>query len=479
MLLGAGRIPNSWHRKKTGTMTTSVLDHDHASVTLDAVKPNLYLRLWRSVPRELGFLLLAMPIAFIGFTVSITLLNAGIGTVITFFIGVFFFAGMFYVARWFGALELTRLRWAGRPAIARPEWPRQPGFWGWLRSLFGNGHYWLYSLHTALVNYVVSIITWTVTVVWLMVGIGGVSRWLWRIFTPQSDNAWYLSRWMTHGFTEGVATSTADASRWMLLDNLAFLVVGILLLATLPFVTRVLVLVHQIIARGMLSAFPSDGLRREVSSLSESRGAAISAEGHSLRRLERDIHDGPQQRLVRLQMDLASAERVLDSDLEATRALLSQSRTLAQEALDELRALSRGFAPPILLDRGLVAALESLAARSALPVTVVSNLGADVELPQEIERNAYFFASELVANAAKHAEATSVSISVDMREVTEGSDYWLELTVTDNGKGGAAPREGHGLAGLDERLRGLGATFDLTSPGGGPTVATGCFPIAY
>src|SRR5690606_27172132 len=112
------------------------------------------------------------------------------------------------------------------------------------------------------------------------------------------------------------------------------------------------------------------------------RGAAISAEGHSLRRLERDIHDGPQQRLVRLQMDLAAAERQLETDPDAARTLLSEARAQSQEALDELRALSRGFAPPILLDRGLVPALESLASRSTLPVTVTSALEAGVELPQ-------------------------------------------------------------------------------------------------
>lgn len=462
-------------------MTTTSLSTDHATGFPDAVKrQNFYLRLWRGVPRELGFLLLTMPIAVVGFTVAVTMLNAGIATLITFFIGVFFLAGMFYVSRGFGNLELARLRWAGQPAIVRPEWPRQPGFWGWLRSLFGNGHYWLYSLHTALVNYVVSIATWTVTVAWLSTGLGGVSYWFWSQFLPVGHDRWSLSRWFTHGFVDGSGHMPAvDAARWATLDSLVLLVLGILLLVTLPFVTRVLVMLHQVIARGMLSAFPSDGLRREVSSLSESRGAAISAEGHSLRRLERDIHDGPQQKLVRLQMDLAAAERALDSDLDATRTLLAQSRTLAQETLEELRSLSRGFAPPILLDRGLLAALESLAARSAIPVTITNELGPDVELPQEIERNAYFFASELVANVVKHAKATSVNIGLELRRVPEHDDWWFDVTVTDDGRGDASPLHGHGLAGLEERLRGLGGTFELDSPKGGPTVAIGHFPITY
>src|SRR5690606_7954797 len=123
----------------------------------------------------------------------------------------------------------------------------------------------------------------------------------------------------------------------------------------------------------------------------------------SLRRLERDIHDGPQQRLVRLQMDIAAAERQLEQDPDQARLLLATAKEQSREALEELRALSRGFAPPILLDRGLVAALESLAARNVVPTTVVDALPADAELPQEIERNAYFIATEALANATKHA----------------------------------------------------------------------------
>ena len=126
------------------------------------------------------------------------------------------------------------------------------------------------------------------------------------------------------------------------------------------------------LARGVLAAFKSDALLKEVADLTDSRGAAISAEGHSLRRLERDIHDGPQQRLVRLQMDLAAAERQLDTDPEKARGLIAEAMEQSKEALEELRALSRGFAPPILLDRGLVAALESAADRAAIPTRVMS-----------------------------------------------------------------------------------------------------------
>src|SRR5690606_8327442 len=132
----------------------------------------------------------------------------------------------------------------------------------------------------------------------------------------------------------------------------------------LPFVPGGLLRAPHWIAEGMLGAGRADALTEQVDALAASRGAAVAAEGHSLRRLERDIHDGPQQRLVRLQMDLASAERALESDPEGARARIAEAAEQSKAALDELRALSRGFAPPILLDRGLTAALESLAVRS-------------------------------------------------------------------------------------------------------------------
>jgi signal transduction histidine kinase len=215
-----------------------------------------------------------------------------------------------------------------------------------------------------------------------------------------------------------------------------------------------------------------------VDDLSQSRGAAISAEGHSLRRLERDIHDGPQQRLVRMQMDLAAADRQLVDDPDRARALIAEAMQQSRDALEELRALSRGFAPPILLDRGLVAALESAATRSPVPARVVDELPTAPPLPQEIERNAYFVASESLANAIKHSGATEVEVRVALRRADESAETWLDVAITDNGKGGATTVPGHGLAGLDERMRGLGGILRVVSPIGGPTVVSAELPVA-
>ncbi|MEQ1735822.1 MAG: sensor histidine kinase [Rhodoglobus sp.] len=425
-----------------------------------------YANLWRSLPRELLYLLVAFPLALTGFGVTIGLFSAGIGTIVTFFLGLLFLVAALYVARGFGTATLALLEWTTRKPIERPEWldaKARTGFLGWLRAFAGNGHYWLYLLHTMIIDFIVATVTWTITIVWLTVGLSGTTLWIWDGLISDGDRNNVAEVWLAERLN-----SPLDAT---LTFNLACFAVGLIFLATLPLVTRGLTTLHWLVARGLLAAFKSDALLKQVATLNESRGAAISAEGHSLRRLERDIHDGPQQRLVRLQMDLAAAERQLDSDPDQARALIAEAMEQSKEALEELRALSRGFAPPILLDRGLIAALESAAVRSAIPTRVINELPAEPALPQEIERNAYFVASEALANAAKHSGATSIEVRVAL---VGGS---LDVAVSDDGTGGAIATPDHGIAGLEERLRGLGGTLDVVSPEGGPTVITARLPV--
>jgi signal transduction histidine kinase len=338
--------------------------------------------------------------------------------------------------------------------------------------VLGNGHYWLHLLWAALVNFVVSLVTFTVMVSWVATALGGVSYWFWSIFLPHDGQDVYPAHWLlTH---LGLLPAGTDAEAT---DKIAYLVVGLLFLVTLPLVIRGLVWAHWGVARGMLGAFRSDALRQQVTDLSASRSAAVAAEGTALRRLERDIHDGPQQRLVRMQMDLAAADRQLDGDPEHARRLIGEALAQSKEALDELRALSRGFAPPILLDRGLVAALESLADRGIAPTRVESTLPAGTQLPEEIERNAYFIAAEAVTNAAKHAEPTTVTIALALRRIPETGRSWLDLSVSDDGLGGAGIQPGHGLANLRERVQGVGGTLEITSPAGGPTTIAAHLPV--
>jgi signal transduction histidine kinase len=437
-------------------------------------KRTTYGTLWAGVPREVAYLIGAFPIAIISFSITIALFSAGAGTLVTFFIGVILWIVMLYVARGFGTLDLAFVEWASDKRIPRPNFEdarARTGFFGWVRAVLGNGHYWLYVLHSAIVDFPLKTITFSLIVTWLATGLGGITYWFWGRFIPQGDRGWNLSTWISDVF------GLPQPGNALVADALWYLVFGVVFLATLPLVSRGFTLIHWWVARGLLGGWKSDELQREVQRLEVSRAAATSAEGQSLRRLERDIHDGPQQRLVRLQMDLAAAERQMDSDPKAAQALINEAMTQSKEALDELRALSRGFAPPILLDRGLVAALESAAVRSTVTAKVVNELPKGFELPQEIERNAYFVASEALANAAKHAGANTIEVRVATRRVLDDDATWLDVTVTDDGRGGATSVPGHGIAGLDDRVRGLGGTLEVDSPSGGPTMVRAHFPL--
>jgi signal transduction histidine kinase len=197
--------------------------------------------------------------------------------------------------------------------------------------------------------------------------------------------------------------------------------------------------------------------------------AAVSAEATALRRLERDIHDGPQQRLVRLAMDLGRAEQQFGTDPEAARATVAEALTQTRETLDELRALSRGIAPPILVDRGLQAALTALAGRSIVPVDLDAQQVA--RLDPLVESTAYFVVAEALTNVAKHSHANEVQV------VLRRSDRGLIVTVADDGVGGASLAKGHGLAGLDDRVRAAGGVLDVDSPAGAGTTLRVALPV--
>lgn len=467
-------------------MTTQIPDMTlpQDSATLDTMTDSAaapthgrFRRRWSRVPRELGFLLGTLPVVTLAFIVLVTLFSLGASTAVL--IGGFFvLAATMVVARWFGTVELVRLEASGMPRIARPLWntERRPGVIGWLRHYLGNGHSWLYLLHGGVVNFAVGVATWCVAITWLVTGLGGLSYGIWSRFLPEhgSENLW-LNKVVIEFVVPGVQIGP-DIGELQRNETILYTLLGIAMLATLPFVTHGLVRLHQVIARGMLGRFASDDLKREVVALGASRDAAVSAEDHSLRRLERDIHDGPQQRLVRLQFDLASAERALDNDPAAARALLEGARRQSHDTLEELRELSRGFAPPLLQDRGLAAALESLAARSTVPTGIRLSLG-DQRIAPEIERSAYFIVAELLANVAKHAHAATATVSASIRE-SDAGDRVLELTVFDDGVGGAVTADGHGLAGLVERVSGLRGEFSVTSPAGGPTMVATRIPLS-
>jgi signal transduction histidine kinase len=176
------------------------------------------------------------------------------------------------------------------------------------------------------------------------------------------------------------------------------------------------------------------------------------------RRIERDLHDGAQQRLVALAMELGLAREKLDSDPEAARKLLDESHESAKLVLQELRELVRGIHPAVLSDRGLDAAISAIAGRSPIPVVVDVDLKG--RLPEEVEGTAYFVVVEALANMAKHSQASGAKVTI------RRNGNWLAVMIEDNGKGGADPSRGSGLIGLRDRILALEGRMTVDSPSG-------------
>ncbi|GHG72754.1 sensor histidine kinase [Streptomyces griseocarneus] len=223
-------------------------------------------------------------------------------------------------------------------------------------------------------------------------------------------------------------------------------------------------------ARDLLGPSPADRLRRRVEEVTESRAGVVDAADAERRRIERDLHDGAQQRLVSLAVNLGLAKVTMPGLPEDARKVIDEAHREAKEAIAELQDLVRGLHPAVLEDRGLDAALSGLAERAPLPVRV------RVDLPERpapaIEAVAYFVVSEALANVVKHARAAGAEVRV---ERTGGI---LIVVVSDDGVGGADPSGGTGLAGLAKRVASVDGTFSISSPVGGPTVVTVELPCA-
>jgi signal transduction histidine kinase len=248
---------------------------------------------------------------------------------------------------------------------------------------------------------------------------------------------------------------------------LLYAVLGLVVAVLLPFAIRGVALLQASLGRVLLTSRAAT--QAELGRLTEGRNAAVAAEAVALRRLERDIHDGPQQQLVRLNMDLARAQRQMERDPEAARTALGEAAGLARETLEDLRALSRGIAPPVLADRGLAAALAAIAARSPVPVDLAVDLPTE-RLAPVTENTAYFVVSEALANVAKHSDATTCRVDVRC------SGDRLRVVVEDDGTGGAVLAPGHGLSGLTDRLVAVDGALTVDSPRGGPTRLTAELP---
>jgi signal transduction histidine kinase len=210
-------------------------------------------------------------------------------------------------------------------------------------------------------------------------------------------------------------------------------------------------------------------VERLAADLTASRRRIVAAGDETRRRIERNLHDGVQQRLVTLSLRLGGVRDRVPDGLPAIHDDLDQLADAVAETLHELRDLARGVHPAILVEAGLGSALQGLAQRSALPVRL--HMHVDGRLPAESEATAYYVVSEAFANAVKHASASAVDIRVEAAEGT------LTVQVSDDGVGGADVSRGSGLTGIRDRVEAVGGTVAVHSPSGSGTVLTACLPV--
>ncbi|MEU8193339.1 sensor histidine kinase [Microbispora amethystogenes] len=229
--------------------------------------------------------------------------------------------------------------------------------------------------------------------------------------------------------------------------------------------------VHGGVAAVLLGPTEKARLARRVSHLDAARTEVVDSQAAELRRIERDLHDGAQARLVAIGMTIGAAEQLLETDPRAARALLGKARDASADALQDIRRLVRGIHPPVLAERGLGDAVRALALDSPMRAHVTVDVPERASAP--LESAAYFAVSELLANAARHGDATEAWVDVSARGPA------LRVTVTDDGRGGADPGRGTGLRGIERRLGAFDGVFALSSPVGGPTTAVVELPRAF
>ncbi|MFJ2831975.1 sensor histidine kinase [Streptomyces sp. NPDC087263] len=364
----------------------------------------------RQTWKEIAHLLANLPMAVLGFTYVVTVLSTGVGLTVT-VIGLPLLAAGLMGARLLGRMERARARALLGLRIDEPS----------PLPLRGRGGF-------------------------------------------------FAQLWLALKDPVGWRTVLYDFIRlpWGILTFTITLVSLFVLWPVLPFLARGLTNVDRAMVRGLLS--PSEDLERRIAELESDRGVVVDTAAADLRRIERDLHDGAQARLVNLAMGLGLAkEKLLEGQADDTvAAMVDEAHGEVKLALQELRDLARGIHPAVLTDRGLDAALSAVASRCTVPVKVTADL--ESRPAAAIEGIAYFTVSELLQNVSKHSGARSASVDVWR------TDERLLIQVRDDGSGGAGIGGGTGMAGLADRLGAVDGLFVIDSPPGGPTLITAELP---
>ena len=401
---------------------------------------------------ELGYLVAGLFTGVVTFTLVVTGLALSVGLMPVFLLGIPVLTATIWLVHGLAAMERGRaaalldVELPGRPVRAVPEG-------GWVRRTFVRARsvefwkeagYCLLLLPLSTVSFALVVSFWSAAA-------AGIFLPLYVDSLPGDEAVSWLDWSTTTEVWAGVGA-------------------GVVMLLLARLLSAVFTLAQVRLAHALLSPSEADALRLQVTRLTETRARVVDAADAERRRIERDLHDGAQQQLVALAMNLGRAKAKFEDDPEGARELVDQAHQDAKDSITELRNVIRGVHPAVLTDRGLDAALSSVAARSPVPVRL------DVDVPERPSRTAeavaYFVVSEALTNIARHAQAKHVDVHVER----EGDR--LLLSIADDGLGGATERPGSGLAGLRDRVQAVDGTFHLTSPPGGGTTMTVEVPCA-
>ena len=401
-----------------------------------------WLRGWAALAHLVLDLVVAIPCLVLAI-----LLVVGVATIPAFGVGLPIVAGVLAAARGIAALERARFRAFAGAYVVPPPRPQLPG---WRRFLL-EGRTWRAMAYVAIMAFW-GLVIGTVALSAVALALALTALPLYRAALP-------------HPTIDLLGLATVPAGAWWGLVGVAGLVV-------LPLAADALVRVEVLVGSALLGAGRGDrerALAQRVETLTQTRVGTVDSVEAERRRIERDLHDGPQQRLVAIAMDLGMARDRLARDPEGAQQLVDHAHAAAKEAITEMRQVARGIHPPVLTDRGLDAALSALAAASPVPVHVT------VDLPRRpsptLEAIAYFCVSEALTNVAKHSGADRAW--ADVRE----RDGQIVASVRDDGRGGADLTRGTGLVGLRQRAAAVDGLVDVSSPPGGPTVVTVSLPF--
>jgi signal transduction histidine kinase len=338
-----------------------------------------------------------------------------------------------------GAVERWRLRMVDTRPVASAH--RPPGHAAWLRTRYSEAATWRELAYAVLLSTVAPVGYAAALVLVILIGACVASP-----FLVSLDGGP-----VALGFGQ---VSTVG-------ETVPYALAGVALLPAVPYLLALLAGAHAAVARALLSAGTGERLHAELVEVSRSRARLVDAFEAERRRIERDLHDGAQQRLVSLTLQLGMARLDLPPESPAGQAVAG-AHDQAKQLMAELRELIRGIHPQALTDSGLPAALRELADQSTIPVTVHTELSR--RPPAPIETAAYFVVAEALANMSKHSGATAAGINATL----DGNV--LAVEVRDNGRGGADPARGTGLTGLADRVSVVDGRMFLTSPAGGPTL---------